>query len=149
MAISFLLVALVGFVDHTTGPELSFSIFCLVPIAVVSWFGGRSVGSLVAFTTAIVWLFADLTSGHNYSNQLIPLRDAGVRLGSFTITGQLVSLVKLSLERQQDLARIDALIKVLNGRAFHEEGERLLALSRRRGGPFSLAYIDLDNFQGR
>ena len=49
--------------------------------------------------------------------------------------------------REQGLSRTDPLTSLLNSRAFYEEGDRLLALCRRKGRPITMAYLDLDNFK--
>jgi hypothetical protein len=50
------LVIGLGAIGFVSGYEVSFSIFYLVPIALVTWFAGRRYGSAVAMMSAIVWL---------------------------------------------------------------------------------------------
>lgn len=55
--------------------------------------------------------------------------------------------LRLSLRREQELARIDPLTAVPNRRAFYEVLQRERHRMERNGRPLTLAYIDLDNFK--
>jgi signal transduction histidine kinase len=88
------MVMLLGLLDYVTGPELSFSVFYLLPISVVTWFTDRRTGVLLAIMAAITWLAADLASGATYSNPAIPYWNAGVRLAFFLTVVYLESALK-------------------------------------------------------
>ncbi len=145
--LSALLVGLTGIIDYFTGFELSFSIFYLIPIFIAAWYGPESLNIFIAALSAVVWYSVDINSGHHYSNPLFPLWNTGVRLGFFLVTGRLLVKLKSYLFIEKKLARTDALTGVLNSRAFTEELQHVLNLSRRHNHSFSLAYIDLDNFK--
>jgi diguanylate cyclase (GGDEF)-like protein len=133
--------------DFATGFQLSFSIFYLAPVALAAWFTNRESTTLLAVTCAVVWLYVDYLSGHMHSSNLIPIWNAGVRLGFFLIAGNLLATVRRLLATQSTLARTDSLTNLLNVRTFHVEAERLLHLARRNRTPVSLAYIDVDDFK--
>lgn len=105
------LVSVIGLIDHTTGEELSFSIFYLIPIVYVTWFGKRPFGYLFALLGAATWFYVDSLSAPQFSFPAIPYWNAVVRLGFFLIvvylTGELndfkVNLVKRIDERTKDL----------------------------------------------
>ncbi len=145
--LSALLVGLTGIIDYFTGFELSFSIFYLIPIFIAAWYGPESLNIFIAALSAVVWYSVDINSGHHYSNPLFPLWNTGVRLGFFLVTGRFLVKLKSYLFIEKKLARTDALTGVLNSRAFTEELQHVLNLSRRHNHSFSLAYIDLDNFK--
>jgi diguanylate cyclase (GGDEF)-like protein len=147
VTLCLLLVAIIAVIDFATGFQLSFSIFYLAPVALAAWFTNRESTTLLAVTCAVVWLYVDYLSGHLHSSNLIPIWNAGVRLGFFLIAGYLLVTVHRLLVTQSTLARTDPLTGVLNGRTFHAEAERLLHLARRNGAPVSLAYIDVDDFK--
>lgn len=147
VAICLVLVGLVGVADYLTGYELSFSIFYLVPIAIVSWYVGRGTGLSISFVSAVAWLNMDLLAGHQYTHGAIPFWNAAVRLGFYTLTVYLLTTLRFHLELEKTLARVDNLTGVLNRRAFEQEGQRLLSLALRNGYPITLAYIDVDNFK--
>ena len=139
---------LLGVLDHATGPELSFSIFYVAPVAVVAWYVGRGQATALCVLTAVTWLVADLTAGHVYTSPLIPPWNAFVRFGFFIIIARLLVSLRQSLEAEIALADTDALTGLANRRRFFEEVESQIARSRRSGAPFALAYVDLDGFKG-
>lgn len=146
-ALGFALVGLVGTIDHLTGYELSFSIFYLLPIVLVTWFVKQRTGFILCGTSAIVWLLVDHTSGHIYSHPMIPIWNAAVRLGFFLVTAYLLGELKTRLRHEEALSKTDHLTQVSNARAFKEVSHRLLQLAVRHRHPAVLGYIDFDNFK--
>src|SRR5580658_5955608 len=57
------------------------------------------------------------------------------------------SRLKSLLAKEQELARIDPLTTVPNRRAFYEALDKERVRSRRYRRPFTIAYVDLDNFK--
>jgi diguanylate cyclase (GGDEF)-like protein len=57
------------------------------------------------------------------------------------------SRLKSLLAKEHELARIDPLTTVPNRRAFYEALDKELARSLRHRRPFTIAYVDLDNFK--
>jgi signal transduction histidine kinase len=111
VVLGLILTALLGAADYLTGPELSFSIFYLIPVCLVAWFVNRRAGIAMSVIGAVVWLMADLSAGHFYSNPAIAYWNATVRLGFFIITSALavaVSALRTSRERQEELVRFIA-----------------------------------------
>ncbi|UCD80043.1 MAG: diguanylate cyclase [Desulfobacterales bacterium] len=138
---------LLGLLDHITGYELSFAVFYVVPIAVVSWYVGRVPGLVFCGLSTAIWLIVDLASANTYSHPTIPFWNAAVRLGFFIMISLLLSTLHTRLIMEQRAAQTDGLTNLLNGRAFREGARKLFDLCRRIGRPATLAYIDLDNFK--
>lgn len=145
--ISVAFVAVLGIFDHLIGPELSFSVFYTVPILLSTWHGGRTAGLVISSFAAVSWLAADLTAGHQYSAPFIPFWNSLVRLAFFIIITVLLSIVKNKLALEESLADTDYLTNLKNSRAFYEHVEMESNRSRRYKRPFTIAYIDLDNFK--
>lgn len=103
-ASGLVLVGLIGVLDYLTGDELSFSIFYLIPIALVAWFGGRPAGMIISATSALSWLAADLLTGHPYSNPFFPFWKCLVRLGFFLIVTYTLSAVRAARARNEELS---------------------------------------------
>jgi diguanylate cyclase (GGDEF)-like protein len=141
------LVAILGLVDTITGYEISFSLFYLVPIALVSWKTNRALGIMASFLSAITWLSADLLAGNSYSNPLIFAWNTGIRLGFFIITVYLMSALRKALERERELSRVDTMTGAYNNRYFKVLLQMEIDRSRRYPSPITVAYIDLDNFK--
>ena len=140
-------VALVGLLDYATGTETSWSLFYLFPVAVAAWYAGRNSAVAIAVLAAIVWLLADMASGHFYSHPLITLWEVFARLGMFLIQGLLLVALRGALAREQNLARTDALTGLTSRHAFEEQLEHDIKLAQRRHSPITLAFLDLDDFK--
>ncbi len=142
----FLLIAAVGFVDYTLGPQLSFAVFYLIPIGIGAWWGGFSFGILFALASTLVWHAIDLAEAPG-TLLYVRLWNGVVRFCFFAVTTSLLSRLRVALRHEQLLARTDPLTGVANGRTFYEKA--LLELHRcgRTRRPFTLAYLDLDNFK--
>jgi len=108
-----------GVIDFLTGYELSFSIFYLGPIVCLAWFGGAARGYFLALLSAGVWMIADVSSGHEFTNALLPFWNTLVRLGIFALTVSLVARLNAAYAAQVRL--VDELrvtlenVKVLKG----------------------------------
>ncbi|MFB0527702.1 MAG: GGDEF domain-containing protein [bacterium] len=145
--IAYILILIIGFIDHLSGPEISISIFYLFPVFLVTWFRSKWKGILICIFAAIAWFIADVTGGHSYSRPVIPYWNATVRMGFFMIVTLLLSASKKALEREEKLARIDFLTGVANSRSFFELANIEINRTRRYRHSFTIAYIDIDNFK--
>ncbi|MFH1176678.1 MAG: GGDEF domain-containing protein [Acidobacteriota bacterium] len=137
----------IAFVDYLSGPEISFSIFYLLPVAEVAWYVSRSSGVGLSLIAAAAWLIVDLNSGQSYSHPLIPYWNALVRLGFFVLFAVALDRLKGALAATARLARLDPLTGVANPRVFREILSRELDQARRFGRPFTLVFLDCDNFK--
>ena len=70
-----------------------------------------------------------------------------MRLGFFLIISYLVTATKKSLAFEKDLARIDTLTKIENGRGFLEKANLEIDRALRFNHPLTIAYLDIDNFK--
>jgi diguanylate cyclase (GGDEF)-like protein len=146
-ALGFFIVALVGILDHLTGPELFVSIFYFIPIFLVTWFTERWIGIMISIASALIWLLADFTSGHTYSHPAIPYWNTSVRLGTFLVITFLLSTLKHALKQEKELARTDSLTGIANRRYFIELADAEINRAGRYKHPFTVVHIDLDNFK--
>lgn len=143
----FVLISLVGLVDWFSGYESSFSLFYVIPVALIAWQLGRWPGVFASLVSALVWLWADSASGHAYSHPLIPFWNTLVRLSFYLIITVLLTLLRESLRREQALARTDGLTGAVNSRQFLELARTELDRLQRYGQPITIAYLDVDNFK--
>lgn len=133
--------------DVVTGPEISGSVFYVLPISIVAWRLGRWPGTAASGLSALAWFLVELTDGWVYSATLIPVWNTLVRLVFFIIiTRLLVTLHDLVDEHAAD-ARVDALTGLLNRRGFHERAEVEFERARRAGRPLTIVYFDIDGFK--
>ena len=140
------MIAAVGWVDQATGGEISFSIFYVLPVTFVVWWGGLNLGIAAAFASAAAWGAAD-AQAHTYSHPSILVWNATVRLFVFLTIGFLLVRLRQARDAERALARTDALTGAANSRAFYDRLELEIARSRRKGHPFGLVYFDLDGFK--
>ena len=100
-----LLVAILGLADFATGYEIAFSIFYLAPVSFVTWFAGRRAGLTIALLSAIVWLVADVASGHPFPHVLVPFWNTTVRFGFFGLTVVLLDQLHFIIDEQATLIK--------------------------------------------
>ncbi len=145
--IGLVLILGLGLCDHYTGYELSFSLFYLLPISLLVWFAGKRLGITAAAVSALVWLAADISSGQEYSQPVIYLWNTAMRFGFFIITTLLLCKLKASLEYEKTLSRMDRLTGAVSADFFYDLLQTEIDLARRYARPFTVAYLDLDNFK--
>ncbi len=139
--------AALGFIDYETGYEVSFSLFYLLPVSLVTWTAGRRFGLIMSLLGAVVWQTADLYAGHDYSHPAIPFWNALIRLGFFTIVTYLLSSLRGLLQHEHEMAHMDPLTGAVNSRFFHELMASEVNRSHRYARPLTVAYFDLDDFK--
>ncbi|HUK55560.1 MAG TPA: diguanylate cyclase [Nitrospiria bacterium] len=140
-------ILLVGVIDYTTGTEISLTVFYILPVLAVAWYAGRRSGIVTSCFGTVAWLAADTVGPHLYSYTVIQYWNAATRLMIFLVVTFLVSRVRETLEREKQLARIDDLTNAANGRYFHEILEAERRRAERYNRPFTVAYMDIDNFK--
>lgn len=145
--ICLVFTAIVGITDYLTGAEISFSIFYVAPIAVAVWYGTKRIGISMSIVATLIWLIAEKTFGGQYSNAAILYWNMLVRLSTFLIIAYLLSNLRHRLRKEEELADTDPLTGAFNCRAFYELVEKEIQRLRRYNHPFTIAYIDLDNFK--
>jgi diguanylate cyclase (GGDEF)-like protein len=143
----FALICILGVLDFLTGYEIALSLFYVIPVCLVSWTTNRTIGLIISLFSAIVWLWADLASGHFYQHPFIPIWNALAGLSVFVIFTLLLTELKSAIEHEKELARTDNLTGAVNSRFFHYLAQIEIDRSQRFQHPFTIAYIDLDNFK--
>jgi diguanylate cyclase (GGDEF)-like protein len=144
---SVALVLLVAVLDYSTGYEMSFAIFYLVPVSLAAWYIGRNAGLGMALVSAAVWQIANKLAGEVLSNPLLYAWNMAVRVVVYSIVVVLLHDLRVALTHERRLARTDPLTGIMNRRAFHEELAREILRVRRHEYPLTIAYIDLDDFK--
>jgi len=147
LVLGLLLTALLGAADYLSGPELSFSIFYLFPIYLVSWYAGRWPGVIVSLASGLAWHLADRFGGPSYSSPYILYWNTLVRLGFFLVSNYLISELRIRLTFEAELAITDPLTKIANRRGVYRAIDAELARLYRVSRPFTIACLDVDGFK--
>jgi diguanylate cyclase (GGDEF)-like protein len=145
IGLAFLL--LVGALDYVLVPhEVSVSLFYVLPIGLITWYAGERLGAAMAVASALIWFADDMLAGKSFAHPGIHAWNAGVRLFFFGLTVFSIRLGK-ALERERTVSRTDFLTGAFNSRHFFELAEGEMDRATRYGHPFTIAYLDLDNFK--
>ena len=143
----FMLIGIIGYVDYLTGYEFAFSVFYVFPIYLITWLTNQRSGLMASIASAVTWLVADITTGHPYSHPLIPIWNTLIRLSFFVIITFLLASLKNALQREKELSLTDYLTSASNSRHFYEAAQMEIDRFQRYQHPFTVAYIDFDNFK--
>ena len=146
IAIAAVLVAIPSYLTQATGGTISFSIFYLAPVALLSWYMGLVEGIVAALVSAAAWLRADTVAARN-TDLMGRYWNAVVLFGFFLVTVLILSRLKAAYQQEQELSRVDFLTGVPNARAFRQVAEMEKNRVRRYKHPLTLAYLDIDNFK--
>jgi diguanylate cyclase (GGDEF)-like protein len=135
-------VAIIGAITglaFVAGPGFALPILYVLPVAVASWFAGRSAGSALAFLCSLLWLALDVWNGVGLAE--VPYWNAALRLVCLLALAQFLAGLNVALQ----YARTDYLTGIPNNRAFYDLAQGEMARSRRYGSPFTLVYLDIDD----
>jgi len=153
-------VAVIGWIDHETGPEIGLALFYLLPITAAGWWSGRAGGLSIAILAAASWLAADLLTRTgtgpgpilwNGFSRLVIFAGAALLLDALRTDREALRRLNAQLRRVAEaegrLARTDPLTGLRNRRAFIEDLGAEVARCDRAGEPLCVAYLDVDGFK--
>jgi diguanylate cyclase (GGDEF)-like protein len=147
LILSLILIGVLGFIDYVTAPYISFQIFYLIPIALVIWFVDTRMAILPFVQSIILWFLDDIMGSRSYIHPFIPYWNLFAKIIFFAIFIYIISYLKLILDREKMLARIDYLTEIANKRYFYESAAKEINRANRYKYPFTVAYLDLDDFK--
>ena len=142
-----LFILVMGWIDLATGYEYSFAVFYLVPVSIAAWYDNTKVAVLTIIGAGCMWLYADFSSGHEYTQTLAPYWNALVRLAFFSVVAVLLFKVRGSLVEMTKMAMKDSLTTLSNSRAFQMQYNDIRRKSHKSSHSFAVGVIDLDGFK--
>jgi diguanylate cyclase (GGDEF)-like protein len=142
-----LLVCLLGRLEYLWGAQGDLEPCYLIPIVLLGWHGGRMASGLGIGVSLLVGYLATHLSGRSAAFSGVSAWNGLVRLALFVSVALLVEAFRETWQREKMLARMDELTRVPNRRSFLEHADGELRRSRRYQHPFTLAYVDLDDFK--
>jgi len=137
-------IIVIAHIDYMTGLDMGVDLLYLLPVAVAAWYNGLIVGlifSVIAGATVAILNIPALGFHPTY------IWNTAMHFVSFLVTTILVSELQKSFKREWWFAHTDALTGASNKMSFSEVARMEIERSKRTHRPFSLAYIDLDNFK--
>ena len=147
VSVAVALVLVLGIIDYESGFEINLSLFYLIPIFLVVWYTDGRMGLVLSFASTIAWFIADYSAGLTYSRPSIYLWNAILRLGFYCVVSWLIVTLKRTYTINRELARTDYVTGAISNRYFYELAQLEMRRAQRYQRPFTLAYIDLDNFK--
>jgi len=141
------LVLVLGVIDYRSGYEINLSLFYLFPIFLAVWYTDGRMGLVLSFASTIAWFVADYSAGLTYTHPSFYLWNAILRLGFYAVVSWLGTTLKKAYTINRELARTDYVTGAISIRYFYELAQMEIKRAQRYRRPFTLAYIDLDNFK--
>lgn len=141
------LVVAIGILDHFAAPEIVFSLFYLVPVLLVCWCVSRPIALLFAVLAAAVSTLDELTGMLRDGPSYAMVWSGFVQFAIFLLVAYLTTGLRAMLREEHERTLHDPLTGLYNTRAFYQRIEEEIGRSRRYGRPFTIAYLDLDNFK--
>ncbi len=135
------IIAALEVINYFLGQEFRLVIFYFIPLFIVIWFVDSTWAILISFGAALSYFILgrfvldSKLAGHAWNTL--------TRLAVFIIFIYMVNAYK----RERIFAREDFLTKIANNQHFAEISAMEIERCRRYGRPFSLVYIDVDNFK--
>ncbi len=141
IAVAYLYVFGWDLINFATGHELGFTIFYLPALFLLTWFVSVRSALLLALLTAVSWILigVDLLAFKFFAH----FWEAVFRFGVFAVFVYGTTAYK----RERIFARQDFLTKIANSQHLTELAEVEIERCRRYGRPFSVVYMDIDNFK--
>lgn len=147
LALALLLSVTVGVVGGIVGHAYSLMPFYLVSVILAAWCIGKKAGYLLSFTCSLGWLASEITTGaFLYADFAMYWNDV-MKLLLFILTTTVISALKKALDRENLLARTDHLTGMPNRRSYYEAVAGEIRRNLRYYDPFTIAYLDIDNFK--
>ncbi|MBU6414541.1 MAG: GGDEF domain-containing protein [Planctomycetes bacterium] len=144
---TFATIAVIAFLDKTTGPDTSIGVFYILPIVASAWALTRPIAYAVSAICAVAW-YGDSQPLYPAELDIFKFAWNMIMLGGvFASLSLLVRAARILIDEQKRLAATDALTGLPNARAFKERLELDIARSHRANVPLTLVYIDCDNFK--
>ncbi len=111
---------MLGVADYLTGNEITFSLFYLAPVVLVTWAVNRTAGVSLSFLSALTLLVAAVAAGQTYSHPGIYVWNTLLQTLFFVVVTYLVAEVHRARKEEQLLVRTDFVSGAVSRRYFDE-----------------------------
>jgi signal transduction histidine kinase len=93
-----LLIVGVAVFDLSTPPNISLTIFYLIPVLLAAWFEGRTAGYVLSVASALAWFIED-TQEHSYTYSAAAYWETAARLAIYFLITYLISRLQKSIQQ--------------------------------------------------
>ena len=135
------------FADYLAGDNLSFLLFYLVPVYFFVWFTTKRLGILASILCGLIWIIENGAVGAHALYSHISYLNMSIELVFFFLVTYLLCTLKEALGINETLSRMDSLTGAMNRSAFYDLACREINRFERYRRPFTVAYVDIDNFK--
>ena len=139
-------VCVITVVNNQLLTSVSLEPLLLLPVVIASWYGNLFTGLSVSFITALAILIS-----YDHALLALPTSDAVytalVYLSALSILSILIHNFSEVFKVEEAAAEHDHLTGLLNTRGFTSLLEEEIARTKRYRHPFTIAYIDIDDFK--
>lgn len=147
ITLCLLLTAVLGLADYRTGYEAYFAVFYLLPISLAAYFVSGRAGLFMGLLCALLRFGIEVLTDKPYSSPLFLYWNGLSRLLIFSFITVILAQLRRALQYERMLARSDFLTGAANARSFNESANQELQRARRHARPFTIVYMDVDNFK--
>lgn len=140
--LGFVFSVLFGVLDIVSPIQYSFILLYIFPIALTTWFGGQAAGIIVSLFCTAFWTYT-----YTQVDILSLIWNVISTLIIFITISIMLNKIRSMWENDIVLSRTDQLTGAMNRRSFDEIVEYEILRLQRQNSPFSLAYLDMDNFK--
>ena len=139
-------IGVITVVNNRFFTTVSLEPLLLLPVVIASWYGNLTTGLSVSFITALATLVS-----YDHSFLALPATDAIytalIYLSSLCIMSILIDNFSAVFKVEEAAAEHDHLTGLLNLRGLSSIVEEEIARTKRYHHPFTIAYIDIDDFK--
>ncbi|MGQ0629295.1 MAG: GGDEF domain-containing protein [Phycisphaerales bacterium] len=141
------LLAGVASLDEAVGPHAPFSLFYVVPVALVTWYVSGQWGLLFSVFAGVVTFALAYRTIPASAPTLNVIWLLFAKIAAFALVGGLIYVLKSSQELQRNLANTDHLTGIANSRALRAAAAIEVARCTREAMPITAVFLDCDNFK--
>ena len=144
---SLIILPAILYLEYWSGFKYEFTLFYIVAITALTWYGGRTVGIILAVLTSGLWYYVNFIYFSVEKMTGIVLWKTITLLMLALLTIYIILRLKESLENEKRLSRSDPLTGLPNRRHFEDIASVQYNWCKRKMASVSLAFIDIDNFK--
>ncbi len=129
------------------GPGFFVPTLYVPSLVIAAWFISPRAGIFLSIINTAALSVQDALSVPGNLNSAAAYWNLAARLGLFLVIAYTISALRNTRTHEQNLTKTDSLTGVANRRAFYDMAGIEIHRSRRYNHPFTIAYVDIDNFK--